>query len=467
MEDERTERTTSLETSDVLAPQYCGGGEKGEKNGLVSQPIEGLLVDASVATSASLFLVVLVVGLLSARSSALTMGALVELSDEALLVFSGDGVDDGLGGKGLGEELLGLCGEAGGELDVKLDDQQSSVVRVALDRHALVGDDLHRFRLGDLSGLVLDDEGAVVEGGKEELETSEGLEEGDLLLHHKVVLVSLNNGRGVSLLLQNDNNVSRGDARELVSLLVKHNALTLTGSLLDVDFEDLGISNDLLSVALGALVLVINHLALSVAVAASLLHLVDSKADLTASNLDTLTTAANTLFGTSSVLLATTTRASDAEDLLVDLDFAGGTVVHLLEGDSELVLEILALGGTTGSLATTAAAVEEIKDIKDASTTASGVATGLESLLAVFVIDLTLLRIREDVVGLHDVLELLLGVGVIGVLVRVQPDGQFAERLLDVLARRASVNAEHFVVILSHFFLLLLLLLFFSCCLVI
>lgn len=195
-----------------------------------------LLVDASVATSASLFLVILIVGLLSARRSTLAVGALVELGDEALLVLSRDGVDDGLGGKGLGEELLGLCGEAGGELDVKLDDQQSSVVGVALDRHTLVGDDLDGFclivstgqrkkqsgqqsrkegrtRLGDLSGLALDDEGAVVEGGKEELEASEGLEKSDLLLHHKVVFVSLYNSRGVSLLLQNNYNVSGGDAR--------------------------------------------------------------------------------------------------------------------------------------------------------------------------------------------------------------------------------------------------------------
>lgn len=101
-----------------------------------------LLVDASVATSASLFVVILIVGLLAAGRTTLTVGALVELGDEALLVFSRNRVDDGLGGKGLGEELLGLWGEAGGELDVKLDDQQSSVVGVALDRHTLVGDNL-------------------------------------------------------------------------------------------------------------------------------------------------------------------------------------------------------------------------------------------------------------------------------------------------------------------------------------
>lgn len=64
-----------------------------------------------------------------------------------------------------------------------------------------------------------------------------------------------------------------------------------------------------------------------------------------------------------------------------------------------------------------------------------------EPLLAVLVVDLPLLLVGEDLVGLGDLLELLLGARAL-VLVRVELERHFAVRLLDVvLAARAGRQA--------------------------
>src|SRR5262249_55293401 len=61
-----------------------------------------------------------------------------------------------------------------------------------------------------------------------------------------------------------------------------------------------------------------------------------------------------------------------------------------------------------------------------------------------------LLLVGEDAVGLGGGLELLLGVLVAGVLVRVVLEGLLAIGLLDLVRRRVPRDAENIVVVLGH-----------------
>ena len=73
----------------------------------------------------------------------------------------------------------------------------------------------------------------------------------------------------------------------------------------------------------------------------------------------------------------------------------------------------------------------------------------LEALLAELVVDLALLGVREDVVGLADLLELLLGPRGL-VLVGMELEGQFAVGLFDLVVVGASAHAQNLVVVLAH-----------------
>ncbi len=100
-----------------------------------------LLVDASVTTSTSLILV-LIVGLLT-RVFVPSVGALVKVDDKAFLVFHGQRLETGFGGKSTTEVFLFLACEGCGKLDLELDDQKTSVVRISFDGHSFVGNHLH------------------------------------------------------------------------------------------------------------------------------------------------------------------------------------------------------------------------------------------------------------------------------------------------------------------------------------
>jgi hypothetical protein len=72
----------------------------------------------------------------------------------------------------------------------------------------------------------------------------------------------------------------------------------------------------------------------------------------------------------------------------------------------------------------------------------------VETILAQLVVNTALLLVSEDLVGIRDLLELLLGrIGVVRVLVRVILDGLLFECLLKLLLSRVLLNAEQVVVV--------------------
>jgi hypothetical protein len=114
----------------------------------------------------------------------------------------------------------------------------------------------------------------------------------------------------------------------LVGLTLKGDGLTLLHTAVDVNLEDLALVDDLLTVAVLAAVLGVDDLALTVTVAALLLHLLDHRAELTEDDLDTLTLAA--LASLDGALLSTLTLALATEDVLLEGELRGLALVEVL-----------------------------------------------------------------------------------------------------------------------------------------
>jgi len=74
----------------------------------------------------------------------------------------------------------------------------------------------------------------------------------------------------------------------------------------------------------------------------------------------------------------------------------------------------------------------------------------LEGGRSVAVVGRALLRILQDVIGVIDVLELLLGVLVARIAVRMVLHGELAERLLEVVGARRAADSEQLVIVLRH-----------------
>jgi hypothetical protein len=80
---------------------------------------------------------------------------------------------------------------------------------------------------------------------------------------------------------------------------------------------------------------------------------------------------------------------------------------------------------------------------------AAGAHAGLrvDAGVAVLVVGGALLRVGEDLVGFLGLLELLFGLGIVRIAVRMVLHGQLAVGLLDLVVRGVAVDAEDFVVV--------------------
>ena len=105
------------------------------------------------------------------------------------------------------------------------------------------------------------------------------------------------------------------------------------------------------------------------------------------------------------------------------------------------------------SPATASAAPKElVEDVLLVKATAVRVLTlrvSLQALLTMLIVNILLVGIRECLIGICYVLELLLGsIGVVLILVRVELDGHLLEGLLDLILCGTSLQAKHLVVVL-------------------
>lgn len=80
---------------------------------------------------------------------------------------------------------------------------------------------------------------------------------------------------------------------------------------------------------------------------------------------------------------------------------------------------------------------------------ATALRVSLQALLAMLIVNTPLVGIRECLIGICYVLELLLGsIGVVLVLVWVELDGHLLEGLLDLVLCGASLQTKYLIVVL-------------------
>src|SRR5262249_32267631 len=135
--------------------------------------------------------------------------------------------------------------------------------------------------------------------------------------------------------------------------------------------------------------------------------------------------------------------AARADDRARHLDLPRRAEDCLLEADLEVVAQVGAARRPAAGPAR-AGAAEGLADVLDAEAGRAG-AEALRAGVAEAVVDLALLAVAEDLVGLIDLLEARAG-AVLPVDVRVVLTRQAAEGAPDVVLAGVARDAEHFVV---------------------
>src|SRR6266542_147147 len=141
-----------------------------------------------------------------------------------------------------------------------------------------------------------------------------------------------------------------------------------------------------------------------------------------------------------------------------------GAAIGLLKRDLEIEAQILAAHVGASAAAALAAGTEHLlEDVAEyraeiealgaaaeRSTGPAGAHAAFEGGWPIAVVGGALLGILQDVVGVVDVLEPLLGVLVIPIAVRMMLHGELSERLLEVVGARRPVDSEQLVIVLRH-----------------
>merc|ERR1712172_425253 len=150
----------------------------------------------------------------------------------------------------LGEGLRHGGLNVGWEDNVELYQESPLLEWVSVVRHSFTLNLLHITGLNDFSSDSLNDQCSIVKRFDCFLHPGESLGERDVHLQDKVLAAPLE--RVVSLLIEDDDDVTRLQARLLVTLASKGNLLTISHALVHLDLEDLPLTVDFSSIALFA-----------------------------------------------------------------------------------------------------------------------------------------------------------------------------------------------------------------------
>lgn len=284
----------------------------------------------------------------------------------------------------------------------------------------------HAVRLDNLSWRVLNSNCAAVKMRDGEVNTGECLLQADFSLHYKVSTLPL------ELLelfdLDNDDNISCLDIGDLVALAVNGVLASVGGALIHLDGQLLSFLLDFLALADIASQFHVNNLALAAAVVTGASALgVHAWTHLTQDRSDTLALAGSTSLDGTLVLTADTVTGT-ANTLPLDIQLNCLAVVNVSESHLNLTRNWLnSHFAFRPSSAGTAAASEHLR--KYVARVTSSACALVKSFFSVFIIDLTLILIEENVIGLLDLFEF----SFITTLVRMVFDREFAVRLTNVI----------------------------------
>ena len=163
--------------------------------------------------------------------------------------------------------------------------------------------------------------------------------------------------------------------------------------------------------------------------------------------------AATAIFGTASVTFG-------AGDVFFQLEFLGDARRHFLQGQTDFqsqvgtaILRPLTTATEAAETSKTTASAENVAEHREnivhretAAETAE-TAHSAQSFKAELVVLLAFLRIAEHAVGFGSLLELLLGVFVVGIAVGMVFDGNFPICLLDFVVRGRLADSQNLVII--------------------
>ena len=211
----------------------------------------------------ALFLFVTAVALLA---TLVVRVAMMILKGNQMTGFSDVHIDVGLAlgaCKRLLDSLHLFCREAIREDDFECNKQVSKLVGLLVVRHAVAFDCLDVIGLDDLARLVLDSDFAAIQMSKYEVNSSQGLKQGNLLLYHQVSTSSL---EGLLWLFINLNDyISRLDVWVLIGLSMENLLFSIRSAFVNSNLKDFLLFDDLLSFAGLTFVLLIDHLSLTLA----------------------------------------------------------------------------------------------------------------------------------------------------------------------------------------------------------
>jgi len=150
------------------------------------------------------------------------------------------------------------------ELDLEEHEKVSVLVRLFVERKALVLDGLDLVGFDDLTGVVLDAELVTIEVSDNEVDAGQSLEERNFLLNEEIGSLTLEHLVGQFLDYNYD--ITGLSSWELVSLAMEGILAAIGRSLVNISLEHLSLFADLLSVAGLALELIVDDLSLSHAI---------------------------------------------------------------------------------------------------------------------------------------------------------------------------------------------------------
>jgi hypothetical protein len=172
-----------------------------------------------------------------------------------------------------------------------------------------------------------------------DLTTSQSSEQVNLGAIEQVILLALESG--VFLLFDNENDISGYNVWALITLSIKDDLGPVLHSLIDMDMQDLALLDDLLSVAVLALVLLPDGLSLSITVGTNGLESLNHWTHLAHHGLGTHSVTGTALLDRT--LLASASITLRAQDVLLESEFRDLALVEIFERNLVDVDDISAL----------------------------------------------------------------------------------------------------------------------------
>jgi len=216
------------------------------------------------------------------------------------------------------------------------------------------------------------------------------------------------------LLFDFEDDITRFDARQLVTLTSELDLCAALDAPVDVYMQDFAFDDGLLAVTLLASVAVTDDLALALTVGADCLEALNHRAHLSHHGLHATAVATGTLLDRT--FLAADAVAFRANDRLLQRQFRNLAFVDVFQadfvdmGDGSSLFWASVAHSAAEHVAETSAAAKELSE-EVLSSHARTTRTGLYAFFTVLVIELALLWIGENLVGVGEFFELEFGFG--------------------------------------------------------